>query len=383
MTLAEKYKEAFGLDPDAPLEWNDMELVIVPAQHDVICPICLDTPVVPRLTKCGHFFCWPCILRYAAATSSVAGSGNWRKCPICFENISTRQLKSVFFSQVEDYTSVGQRLADVGIPMVLLQGDPSTCLVQPMREAEGGDREDHRSSERRPTSLRNLSDLSLFDKISFVDRQFVRKNVIDTETRELEDRLRMMSMDVEGDGFISRRDEYDDHLGTAGAEDESDRVYLELAMTMVEDRLQALESGMVLESTASDNLDLLSSSASPTPAHPPSSPFPPLSPSPPSQSLKMYFHQAADGQPFFLHPLTIKMLKRHFDTYAAFPRTLPSCPILEIEMAIMTEDIRKRHRYLHHLPLGCQFGLCELDLAGIVPSSVLEGVFQRTGKPRH
>lgn len=360
-----------------------MELVIVPAQHDVICPICLDTPVVPRLTKCGHFFCWPCILRYAAATSSVAGSGNWRKCPICFESISTRQLKSVFFSQVEDYTSAGQRLADVGIPMVLLRGDPNTCIVQPMEDDEEQERSEKGNGQLDQSPIlapRRLSDLSLFDKISFVDRQFVRENVIEAEARELEDRLRMMSMDlggaqrstdIEGSKQQTMSDDHFDYTGAG--EDEPDRVYLELAMTMVEDRLQALESNMDVDLTTvtSDNSTASpSSTCSSTSTH---LPPPPLTSSASSQTTtKIYFHQAADGQPFFLHPLSIKMLKRHFGTYAELPRTLSSCPILEIEMAIMTEDIRKRHRYLHHLPLGCQFGLCEVDLTGIVSSNVLE-----------
>lgn len=380
VALLDRYKEVFRLDPDAPLEWNDMELVIVPAQHDVICPICLDTPVVPRLTKCGHFFCWPCILRYAAATSSVVGSGNWRKCPICFESISTRQLKSVFFSQVEDYTSAGQRLADVGIPMVLLRGDPNTCIVQPVEEAEEQEQSEKGAGQLSQSPLlapRRLYDLSPFDKISFVDRQFVKENVIGAEARELEDRLRMMSMDM-GSGHSSSdvgdkpKNGCNGHFDlSGGGEDEPDRVYLELALTMVEDRLQALESNMDLDLTTTisgNSTTSPASTCSSTSTHLPS--LPSALPSP--QTTKIYFHQAADGQPFFLHPLSIKMLKRHFDVYADLPRTLPSCPILEIEMAIMTEDIRKRHRYLHHLPLGCQFGLCEVDLTGIVSSTVLE-----------
>eukprot|EP00388_Colpodella_angusta_P003946 GDKJ01013517.1.p1 GENE.GDKJ01013517.1~~GDKJ01013517.1.p1 ORF type:complete len:1127 (-),score=301.13 GDKJ01013517.1:106-3486(-) len=37
------------------------------SDHDVRCPICLETNMIaPRVAKCGHYFCYPCILRHLA-----------------------------------------------------------------------------------------------------------------------------------------------------------------------------------------------------------------------------------------------------------------------------------------------------------------------------
>ncbi|CAM9473600.1 unnamed protein product [Choristocarpus tenellus] len=45
------------------------------------CPICLEVPVVPKITKCGHGpFCLVCILRHLDGQDS-------RRCPLCFENM--------------------------------------------------------------------------------------------------------------------------------------------------------------------------------------------------------------------------------------------------------------------------------------------------------
>jgi hypothetical protein len=36
---------------------------------DVQCPICLENlpaMIAPRITKCGHIYCWPCVLQYLA-----------------------------------------------------------------------------------------------------------------------------------------------------------------------------------------------------------------------------------------------------------------------------------------------------------------------------
>lgn len=311
-------KTVFSTDPDARLDWSDIELVIVPAQQDASCPICLDTPLAPRLTKCGHFFCWPCILRYAAATSE-AGSGNWRKCPICFESISTRQLKSVYFKEVSDFGGrFTAEITKIGIPMILLAGHSGSNRIYP--------------AERGPeyTSPKGLEDLSPFEKVSFVDQPFVVDCIIGREARELGDRLAEMD------------------------DDDPSRVYIELALTMVEDRRQGTEDTV-------PSPELISASSTETT-------------SPTGSNTPIFFHQSLDGQPFFLSPFSIKILRREFSSYSALPPFI-CAPVLEIEMSVMTEELRRRYRYLHHLPIGCQFGLCEVDLSSIVSPAIFAEFF--------
>lgn len=312
----------FERSPDAVLDWNAIELVLVPAPgNQISCPICLDAPLAARLTKCGHYFCCPCILRYAD-TASPSSAGNWRKCPICFESINTRQLKSVAFMTVEDYSVSSPEISEIGIPMILLQAKTGYTHVQPM---ETMDRDGARSP-------RHFGDLSPFDKITFVGRSFILNCVIDTEVSELSRRL---SEIAEGE----RRSN----------EEDADKRYFELALTMVEDRRAAL----VAESSPSPGR--VSQGRGEEGESPPT---------------LLYFHQALDGQPYFLCPLTIKILRREFGSYDCFPRFL-CAPVVEIELYLMTEELRKRHRYLQHIPIGCQLGLCELDLSSVVSSDTL------------
>lgn len=60
----------------------------VPCYEPVTCPICLDYPVAGKITRCGHIYCWPCILRYLSLTDKP-----WMKCPICFEAVHRENLK--------------------------------------------------------------------------------------------------------------------------------------------------------------------------------------------------------------------------------------------------------------------------------------------------
>lgn len=52
------------------------------------CPICLGAPVAAKMTKCGHIYCWSCILHYLALSDNAS-----RPCPICYESVGSKDLK--------------------------------------------------------------------------------------------------------------------------------------------------------------------------------------------------------------------------------------------------------------------------------------------------
>lgn len=118
-------------DPDIHLEWADVLQVILPTGGGALnavstakldqageggkpaCPICLSEPTAARMvrrvfltpcafvlpalqtlmaepwldptqTKCGHVFCYPCVLHYLALADPGQKS---RKCPVCHEYV--------------------------------------------------------------------------------------------------------------------------------------------------------------------------------------------------------------------------------------------------------------------------------------------------------
>ena len=61
---------------------------------DIGCPICMEhinDMICPRITKCGHVFCWPCILQYL----EFEKEHNWKRCPLCFDPVYKLDLKNV------------------------------------------------------------------------------------------------------------------------------------------------------------------------------------------------------------------------------------------------------------------------------------------------
>ncbi|KAI9136687.1 hypothetical protein BKA69DRAFT_1102567 [Paraphysoderma sedebokerense] len=84
-----------------------------------------------------------------------------------------------------------------------------------------------------------------------------------------------------------------------------------------------------------------------------------------------YFYQHAAGLYIYLHPLDIKILKHEFGNYNLFPDEL-TVKIVSVQETTMDEDLRRKCRYLSHLPKGCDVGFVEVDLNGVVGKETLE-----------
>ena len=91
---------------------------------NIKCPICLAPSVLPRITKCGHIFCFVCTLQYLGPefrkyffylyypinylTLTLSNIYiyiyiyKFRKCPICSDKISRDDLKSVKYTSVQE-----------------------------------------------------------------------------------------------------------------------------------------------------------------------------------------------------------------------------------------------------------------------------------------
>jgi hypothetical protein len=95
-----------------------------------------------------------------------------------------------------------------------------------------------------------------------------------------------------------------------------------------------------------------------------------LNPPPPSTST-YYYYQAASGLPLFLHPLDIKILLSHFNDYSAFPDTI-TIRVESFAEGTVNDDLRKRCKYLAHLPEGADVVFIEADLEGVVGAEGLK-----------
>ena len=84
-----------------------------------------------------------------------------------------------------------------------------------------------------------------------------------------------------------------------------------------------------------------------------------------------YFYEALLH--YYLSPLDIRILKAAFGGFASFPTTI--LPRVERVSTghIVDDELRRRAKYLAHLPHGCEVGFLECDWTDVVSAEVLDG----------
>lgn len=95
-----------SMDPDKMLQWENIICVRYSTPSPVQCPICLEYPLCPQITSCGHIFCFPCILQYLLMGVDNHKAECFKRCPLCFVMISPKELYTVYIENVKQY-SVG------------------------------------------------------------------------------------------------------------------------------------------------------------------------------------------------------------------------------------------------------------------------------------
>ena len=73
------------------ISWKDIELIYFYSSDNYNCPICLESKLCcPVMSKCGHVFCYPCIVsmyNYYSNYNTDENENNALICPLCKEKI--------------------------------------------------------------------------------------------------------------------------------------------------------------------------------------------------------------------------------------------------------------------------------------------------------
>ena len=84
-------------------DWRDIAHVFSVSEAELQCPICLEMPLAAQTTTCGHVFCFPCLLKYAAVNSE--GNRTPERvtvaCPLCFAQVALTDLRSLGHSVIK------------------------------------------------------------------------------------------------------------------------------------------------------------------------------------------------------------------------------------------------------------------------------------------
>ncbi|KAI1418606.1 hypothetical protein F5Y13DRAFT_184246 [Hypoxylon sp. FL1857] len=313
-----------SVDADKYLEWSDVLQIIASAESQTtLCPICLSEPVAPRMARCGHIFCLPCLLRFMNSTNDDEPSPRkevrWRKCPICEDAFRLAEVKPVRF-----YAGQENPLPRPGEDVVLrlMVRDAGSTLALPN---EGG-----------PDIVNLGEEIPWHFAANVMDYARVMKGtndyVVEQYDREIDD-LRRQAQEDEMQFGIEEGD------------------WTQRAIRAI--------------NTAKDKIKSQQSDEEPPPT-------PPVSALKAKQPAGQQFYFYSAPPHLYLSPLDIRILKTRFGDFSNFPSTL--LPRVEhISPGHSVDDaLRKRAKYLGHLPRGCVVSFLECDWTDIVPADILE-----------
>lgn len=84
-----------------------------------------------------------------------------------------------------------------------------------------------------------------------------------------------------------------------------------------------------------------------------------------------YFYQSTDGQPLYLHSMNTRMLQAMYGSLDKSPQMITG-KIVHKDSSSMSEALRKRLKYLQHLPICTQFEVVEVEFKqGVISPEVL------------
>ncbi|OJK03263.1 hypothetical protein ASPACDRAFT_114186 [Aspergillus aculeatus ATCC 16872] len=387
---------------DVHLDWDSVIQVLVSEQtQSASCPICLSTPVAPRMARCGHIFCLPCLIRYMHSTDEEhpvpEKKPRWKKCPICWDSIYISEARPVrwFRGQEGDLPVEG---GDVVLRLV--KRVPGSTLALPRDGAEdiapGAD-----------IPWYNVAEVADYARIMKGGEDYM-KDQYDAEisglrAQEVEDELLFGDDSTWSKKAVAAINEAKSRLDGIGNPPENvERQFVNLpseAEAAVNSTLQdAAQSGKGSSaesfSPEGEGLDgTLENRVTANNAERATEALDQLDLNPTGSKNKkrdlgtgrgpehpFYFYQALPH--FYLSPLDIRILKAAFGDYPSFPATiLPRVERISTGH-IVDDELRKRVKYLGHLPYGCEVNFLECDWRDVVQPEVLQEFKSETDRRR-
>ncbi|CAF1637779.1 unnamed protein product [Rotaria magnacalcarata] len=346
-------------DPDLAIDWSRVEQVRLHSMHTLKCPICLSEPQAGKITRCGHVYCWSCLLHYLALSDKP-----WRKCPVCSESIYKQDIRSV--------RGIISRSLKPGdwITFRLMCRERGSVLFYPKRDFS------NIVLKSEPEHLIMKANTQQYAHLLSADDETILSEIIEKEKFEL-----LKQLEDDGDQpevcFIKQALEENNERETLIRQrmeqtNRMNEIKLTLKPIKEEENLLPKKPTLtydnafddVVDSKQEENLNISTEQKSDSNACLPtdksllcaaasvSSNVPPS---------RYYFYKADDIYHAYLNGLNTRILLHEYGCYQQCPDEL-RVRVEAIESFFMTGELRSQFRSISHLPLTCEFQVIEIRL---------------------
>ncbi|KAF2679414.1 hypothetical protein K458DRAFT_490527 [Lentithecium fluviatile CBS 122367] len=399
---------AQSVDADIHLDWNNVLQILASSQsQDASCPICLGTPVAPRMAKCGHIFCLPCLIRYMQSEDEgklPEKRARSKKCPLCWDTIYISETRPVrwYMGQEGEPPREG---GDVVLRLVVRSAGSTLAIPRDGADALGKD-----------------EDIPWYHAAEIMDYARVMRGGEDYMVGQFDAEIRQLEQQEKEDEVMFGEDNVEWMRKAIRAIKEAKEKVKDVGnppempdkpaepkakkAPIVFHEDDHLTPEMYLVQNAAKSGQSLPS-LTPTPASEPAANDAQVAnggePTSTSRKLSVSSHSSRASHGigatlaeirnrqqhdhshtpseyffyqallhYYLSPLDIRILKAAFGNFASFPSTI--LPRVERVSTghVVDDELRKRTKYLAHLPYGCEVAFLECDWTDTVAPEILE-----------
>lgn len=419
----QKNYHAQATNADVHLDWDTVLQVLVSSETQATsCPICLSTPVAPRMARCGHIFCLPCLIRFMHSTDEAnpipEKKARWKKCPICWDTIYISETRCVGWYTGQQAGELMEG-GDVFLRLVLRRAGSTLALPRDGAANIGPDED---------IPWYHIADVPDYARIMKGGEDYMLSHydmeIDDLKKQQHEDELLFGEDSTWTRKAIATINDAKEKIKGIGNPPELSRSFVERPPVQPARSLEppteeapdmyhiqhAAKSGQsspnpaalsprsaATGSTTTTEQKDISLEISKLDLDPDrgirarcgagdhTSPLGPVGKakvvdgSRPSDQ-PYYFYQSLPH--FYLSPLDIRILKAEFGDFSHFPSTI--LPRIEHISTghVVDDELRKRTKYLGHLPYGCEVNFLECDWTDLVSPSILETFGTEIGRRR-
>ncbi|RII23642.1 putative uncharacterized RING finger protein P8B7.23-like [Alternaria sp. MG1] len=385
---------AQSVDADIHLDWNNvLQILASELSQEASCPICLGTPVAPRMARCGHIFCLPCLIRYMHSEDEGKAPekrARSKKCPLCFDTIYASETRPVrwYTGQEGEPPREG---GDVVLRLVVRSAGSTLAMPRDGADALSKDEDIPWYHAAEVTDYARVMRGGEDYMLEQLDQEILK---LEQQGKEDEVMFAEDSMEWTKKAIKNIRDAKEKLKGIGNPPEEPVKpaepkmkrapiVFDEGAAPEMYTIQNASKSGQDFtpipnaseaDVTQSKDRTVSMSSHSSAASHGISLTLAEL------RNRQQHEHHKTPSEYFFyqallhyyLSPLDIRILKAAFGNFASFPSTI--LPRVEHVSTghVVDDELRKRTKYLAHLPYGCEVGFLECDWTDTVAPEVLE-----------
>ncbi|KAG4304387.1 hypothetical protein PORY_002097 [Pneumocystis oryctolagi] len=350
------------LDPDVPIPWkNIFQILISRLMQHTTCSICLEEDsIAPRMTKCGHIFCLHCIISYFESKNKESDKHiKYIKCPICFDTVYIADLKPIRW-----YDNISPELPIEGkeIRLHLFIRKHGYFSAFPCENVS-------KSMDEEDIPWYFEPDVLDYSRIMKASENYMIKEMND-EIKQLQRIKEDKKTDIELiDGSIDKTIYYIQQSILSFEKISNDYENFHTERTSIEPETNTEKSLQKMFKELHLQDDVLEASTESSHNN--------------IQKNNSYlFYRPQIITHYYLSILDIKILKTAFGDYTLFPLNI----IARVENIstghIVDDELRRRTKYLSHLPYGCEISFLECDWSNIIDESILQKFDHEINKRR-